>query len=720
MADDSLTVAVTGEAGGATDALKDVAEGVKSLQEAVNKSREDVASFKDEFLKAFTVEKIFEFVEAMTNAATQIERLTTALGTTAAQVATFDVAAKSAGTTVSAISEAMTRLENNVARAAAGVERSKDALGDLNLRAADFKGLNLDQKIDLVASKLAVLKDGTEKTAAAQQLLGGAATYLLPILNRGAGAFEEYAAVVKRSGVDATPEFITEMSRLDLSIIEAKASLGGLGQTIATAFAPALSGLAGVFSTIAQSINNSVKEGGAFAVVLNTLVISAQAFATAIVVAVAAVQTLWEVVKTAVFAMGEAFSTLGTIIKSVFEFNFEAAKQAFADLGTQLQARAKITADNMESVMRSMTGNLKTIWNQAAEEKEKVDQTEDVNRRRRNADAISAALARMEAEVAAAKEALKQKTSVLELEASLGQITQNQKFAQLQQYTELAYQEELKTLQNELSIGGLRLAQRQQILNRIAALEGTHRTEMINLDRQSITAQFAQWKTYTDAVAGAFNAQLQGLLTGQLSFTQAMKNILLQLSVQLIELVVTKPVAAYISGQLAMLTATQTGAAATAAAAVAGETAALPAKVAAFTSDIAARSALTFAGIFANLSPFLGPAAAGPAEAGQAVVLAQLAAVPKFELGSWSVPQTGQATVHRGEFIARAGAEADTARNAVTGGDTGGGGDVTHVWNLSAVDGASMGQWLKSGGAALLSKAVSGYQDKNPSTRNRK
>jgi hypothetical protein len=450
MADDTLQVAVTGEAGGATDALKDVAEGVKSLQEAVNKSREDVASFKDEFLKAFTVEKIFEFVEAMTNAATQIERLTTALGTTAAQVATFDVAAKSAGTTVSAISEAMTRLENNVARAAAGMERSKDALGDLNLKASDFKGLNLDQKIDLVASKIAVLKDGTEKTAAAQQLLGGAATYLLPILNRGAGAFEEYAAVVKRSGVDATPEFIREMSRLDLSIIEARASLGGLGQTIATAFGPALSGLAGVFSTIAQGINNSVKEGGAFAVILNTLVVGAQAFATAIVVAVAAIQTLWEVTKTAVFAMGEAFMTLGTVIKDVFTFNFAAAEQAFADLGTQLQARAKITADNMESVMRSMTGNLKTIWNQAAEEKEKVDQTEDVNRRRRNADAISAALARMEAEVAATKEALKQKTAVLELEASLGQITQNQKFAQLQQYTELAYQEELKTLQQRV------------------------------------------------------------------------------------------------------------------------------------------------------------------------------------------------------------------------------------------------------------------------------
>jgi hypothetical protein len=161
---------------------------------------------------------------------------------------------------------------------------------------------------------------------------------------------------------------------------------------------------------------------------------------------------------------------------------------------------------------------------------------------------------------------------------------------------------------------------------------------------------------------------LQGLLTGQLSFTQAMKNILLQLSIQVIELMVTKPLAAYIAGQLAMLTATQSGAAATAAAAVAGETAALPAKVAAFTSDITARSALTFAGIFANL----------------------------------------------------AGAEADAARNAVTGGDSGGGGGDTHNWNISAVDGQSMGAWLKAGGAAMLAKAVSGYQDKNPSARNRK
>lgn len=714
MADDDVSVKISGEASGATDSLKEVADGVKEVKEQISAVAEGTKSFKDAFLAAFTVEKVLEFVEAMTNAATQVERLTTALGASAAQIDTFDVGARAAGTSVGAISEAFTKLENTVARAASGQQRSVDALADFNLKAKDFIGLSLTQKMDLVADKLAEMRDGTAKTAAATQLLGGVATSLLPILNEGAGAFDKYAEVSQRAGSVATPLFLAEMSRLDLAMIETTKSLGGLGMEIATQFGPALAGLASTLSTVVQGMTNSAREGGTFAIALQTLVVAAQGLATAFVIAVAAIQTLWEVVKTTVFAMGEAFFTLGRLIKDVFTFNFAQAAVDFDALGAQMVGRAKITATNMESVMKSMTGSLKTIWNQAAEDQDKSDQTLDINRKRRNQDAIQAALARAEAEVTAAREVLRQKTSILDLEASLGQITQNKKFQQLEQYTEAAYQKELQALNSELAIGGLRVQQQQQILNRIRQLKAAHETEMINLDKQSIQAQFAHWKTYTDAVAGAFNSQLRGILTGQTSFSQAMKNIFLDLSIKTIELLVTKPVSEYIAGQLALLTATQSGAAAKAATEVAATEATLPLKIAAFTSDLTARAALTFAGIMANLSPVMGPLAAGPAAAGEAVVMAQMAAVPKFDVGAWSVPRTGLAVVHAGEMIAPAGAPADAARSAFTGG----GGD-THI-HVHAWDAGSVQSWLRNGGAAQLAKPISRYQDKNPSSRNRR
>ena len=724
MADDAVTVQVGGEDSGATDALQQVAAGLKELKEGLSQVTEGAKSFKDAFLSAFTLERIASFIEGMTDAATATERLTTALGTTNNQVAVFDMAAKNAGTSVTAISEMMTRLENNVARAAGGIERSKDALSDLGLKVADFKGLDLTQKIDLVASRLAVLKDGTEKTAAAQQLLGGAASYLLPILNRGAGAFDEYRAAVIRAGSTATADFISEMSRLDMSIIEMKASLGGLGMTIITQFGSTLSGLAGAFSQFIQMVNNSIIKGGAFGQVLNVLVIGAQAFATAIGVAVGAAGVLLEVYDSVTKTIGAAFVTLGKIIVNAFTGNFAAAKAAFDEFGSIAFDQARKSAFAIEQTMRNTAGNIKTIWAKAVEEKERVEQTEDVNRRRRNADAVAAAILRSEGEIAAARDALKQKQALLEFETSMGRISQNEKFAALMAFTQQEYQVEYAALQSQLNIQGLRVQQRQQILNRLAQLERQHTTDMINLDRQSLQQQLAQVKQYTDAVASAFTSQLRGLLTGQTSFSQAMKNILLDLSVKTIELIAVKPAAEFIAQQIAMTTASQSGAAARAAGDIAAAEAALPAKIAAFTSDITARAALTFAGVFANLAPLLGPAAAAPAAASEATVLAQLAAVPKFDVGAWSVPRTGLAIVHRGEMIAPAGAPAEAARSAFMGGDPfgadGGRGGGAPNFHIQALDGPSFGRWLQQGGGAILAKYVAGYQDKNPSARRRR
>lgn len=718
MADDNVTVSVAGEAGGATDALKDVANSVKELQSSVASITEGVSSFKEEFIKAFTVEKVLEFIESMTAAATQVERLTTALGVTATMVDTFDVAGRAAGVSVSAMSEGMTRLETTISRASGGIERSKDALASLGLTYKDFNGLDTTGKLDLLATKLSVLRDSTTKTAIAQQLLGGAASALLPILNQGAGAFQQYNAIVERAGSAATPQFLEEMSRLDLSIIEVQKSFSGLGQSVITAFAPALSGTAKIISDMVEAMNNSIKSGGTLATVLNTLVIAVQALATAAAVSVAFIETLWEVIKTGVYAAGEGIMVLGKIIKdNLFTFNFSAATADWNNYLDGLAARNKITAANMAPIMKNMTDELKTIWNQAASDKEKIDQTQDANMKRRNQDAISAALARANNEIAIEKDALKQKTALLDMEVAAGKITQNQKFAALEQYTEQAYQAELKTLQGEAAIGGLSVSQQSAIFDKIKLLKQTHETEMVNLDKQSLQTQVTQWKQYTDAVSSAFNAQLQGLLTGQTTFTQAMKNILLQLSVQVIELLVTKPLSAYVAGQLAQLTATQSGAAAKAAAEVAGAEAALPAKIAAFTSDLTARAALTFAGIMANLSPLLGPAAAGPAAAGEATVMAQMAAVPKFDVGTWAVPRTQLAMVHKDEVILPAGAPSDAYRAAASGGGIGGGGGNPLQINIHALDAGSFKTWLQGGGAKQMAVAVSNYQNKNPSSR---
>jgi hypothetical protein len=714
MADD-VTVKVGAESSGAVDGVKDVAKAVRDLHDKVSEISDGVSSFKDRLLEAFTVDKIIEFVGAMVDAASATERMQVALGTSADMVATFQVTSMLAGTTVAAMSESMSRLERTVSMANAGIDRSVDLLAALGLKAKDFQGLNVEQKFDLIASKIAPLKDSTEKTAIATQLLGGAATALLPTLNEGAGGLQRFHDIMQRSGLEGPPEFIEAMGRIEIASVELQSSLVGIGKTVATAFAPAIQGVVMTSYNLVEAINDSIKSGGAFYYVVQSLVVGAQALASAFSAASAVVQVLWEGVKTAVYAIGESFMRLGKIIYDAFTLNIGDIKEQWALLTQGLAARMQIMGANTREITKKSEEELTAIFAGGAAAKERIAQTSDANLRRRNQDAISAAVARIDGEIKLEREGLKQKISILNMEEATGRITQNQKFSAVMQYTEQAYQAELRLLQQELQIGGLKVAQRQQINNRILQLQAQHNTEMLNLDRQSIQAEMQYWSQFTNTIASSFNSGLRGILTGQMTFAQAFKNILLDLSLKTVEMLVTQPVSKFIAGQLAMLTASQTTAAGQEAATIAATEAALPAKIATFTSDITARAAAVFAGIFANLAPILGPAAAGPAAAGQATVLAQLAAVPKFDVGSWSVPRTGLAVIHKDEMILPAGAPAEAARAGLLGGGAGGGQAPTFV--IQAMDGASVQRWLVGGGAKQIADQLAKYYNANRSSR---
>ena len=103
----------------------------------------------------------------------------------------------------------------------------------------------------------------------------------------------------------------------------------------------------------------------------------------------------------------------------------------------------------------------------------------------------------------------------------------------------------------------------------------------------------------------------------------------------------------WLAAEVAQTTATTSGAAARAAAEQSASGAGLLAGVANALEAIGAEAAQVFAGVFAFLAPTMGPAAAGPAAAAQASVLA----VPKLDAGTDYVVRGGFALIHPGETI---------------------------------------------------------------------
>jgi hypothetical protein len=150
---------------------------------------------------------------------------------------------------------------------------------------------------------------------------------------------------------------------------------------------------------------------------------------------------------------------------------------------------------------------------------------------------------------------------------------------------------------------------------------------------------------------------------------------------------------AHLVMESAKTAATTTGVAARSSAETAGASTSLVAQVASAVKSIAVDAGQTFAGIFAFLSPLMGPAAAGPAAAGEAAVYAAAGSIAAFDVGAWSIPRDMLGVLHAGETIVPE-SFASGLRSAVGGSDGGGpataAASITFAPQVSALDGKSV------------------------------
>lgn len=685
----------------ATDAVKGFAKPFEELQSNFALIGEAIAA-------AFAVERIAAFFENMAELGVQTQRTAALLGISTQAVSGLDIAAKASGGSLEGMTMSLERFGLALVKGDAGSKQQSAALSALGMSAKDFVGVPLPDVLAKLSDSFAVMKDGIDKDAIAMALLGRGGAQMIPIFNQGSHAFEEFADMAKRAGTAMSEETAVGFEHTHLGLIEMEKSFQGVGISVASIFKPAFDGLVKVLTDLVQGFNNSIREGGTFKTVLDVLSVGARGLATALVIAVAATETLWEVMKSVVFAIGESMMALGRIIKDVFTLNFADISNAWTDMTAQLQARAKIMAPAMETIVGNMMGELKKMWGDHADEVVKIEQTKVARMQIANKDQVGAAMKAIEEEIKLAQEGLKQKTLILNGEANQHQITQNTKFSQLQKYTNDAYQIELALLQKEQAIAGMTLTQQQDVLNKIKQLKAKHETDMIKLDQESIAAQQKLYTNFFTTIQGAFNAQLRGLLAGTTTFAQAFKSILGDLIIKFIEYC-EKTVMEWVAAELAKTTATTTGAAARGAAEATGQGVSMFATIGNAIKSIFASAGMTTAEVTAEVAPVAGPAAPGiGAAAGAATLASAMALVPSLDIGTDFVTSSGLAMIHRGESI----------KPAQTSGPFTGGGD-THNFNFSlqAWDARSVNSWLNGGGARQLAQALGKAMSTNPSLK---
>jgi hypothetical protein len=252
------------------------------------------------------------------------------------------------------------------------------------------------------------------------------------------------------------------------------------------------------------------------------------------------------------------------------------------------------------------------------------------------------------------------------------------------------------------------IARRQQI-------ETKYFAERQRIVDQAAEHEAQEWKAVADQIAGAFNSQLQKLLAGTESWSQAMKKMSGDLILKFIQDQVkltlewlanqARILAGHIAAETGMTAATTTGAALRAAAQTAsGQTSILETLANAFKA-IFAGAGQTAAGVAAAVAPTTGPAApaigaaAGAAVAADAMGLAD-ATGGVHDIGDWTVPSTGLALLHKNEVVLpERGGFAEGFRRAVSNGGAaagmnGGGTTISPSINITAMDSRSVSRFF--------------------------
>jgi hypothetical protein len=323
------------------------------------------------------------------------------------------------------------------------------------------------------------------------------------------------------------------------------------------------------------------------------------------------------------------------------------------------------------------------------------------------ADATRAAQLAAAEELRLIEDALKQKLALYAEEARAYAITESEKLALSAKAVNEAYALELGALKERTALDDQSLAAKQRLDDMV--IEATRRRddEMTSLTRSALQEQERDYQSFANAIEGAFNGQLRGLLSGTETWRNAFANTLENLLIKFIEFT-EQTVAHHLIGEAMKTSATTAGVAARTGAEETGAAASMGAQAAAMVRSILSSAAETFAGVFGFLAPLMGPLAAGPAAAAQSTVAGIAGSVASADIGMWQVPQDMLTLVHHNELIMPAG-EAGAFRSML-GADGGAGGanvGAVHIHpttnlQVSALDAGSVSQWMRSNSSVML------------------
>lgn len=313
-----------------------------SIMQSSTKTMEDVAKNSAKAIVGyFTFDAIRDSISNTLDFAESINHVRQAAGMTAEQVYALSATAKLADVNFEALTSMTAKFNKGLGEASMGSGNAKIAMDYLGLSLKDSQGhmIGSYDQLGKIADKFKEMPDGASKTTLAMELFGKSGADMIPILNSGSEALQEYLGIMDNETTAAAENFNDSMTRI--------------GMTTDSIYTQMVASLAPTLNAIADDFNDVAKEGKDTGHTLGGELAEGMKLA---------IQLGYQIVGS--FSMaGHAVGNFGAAVSLLAEGDFKGAKFAwnkmqtdFEEEGKSWDARLKKVTEAKSSDISSKTG----------------------------------------------------------------------------------------------------------------------------------------------------------------------------------------------------------------------------------------------------------------------------------------------------------------------------------------------------------------------------
>jgi len=734
--------------------LKEHTKGAEEAEEGVARFKEALIQLAEIAGIELGVAAFKEWVSETTEAAEKVEQAAAKLGVSTHDVQALGAVSKLAGGDFEQMQMQLERLQLSLAKTGEKASPASAALHALGINVAEFRAQPITGQINEMAEAFSKFADGPTKTAVAMALLGKTGADMIPFLDKGREGLAELNGIAERTGVIMSRETIEALSGTREHLNELSLAWTALSQRLYAVVNPAIDAVIKELTLLVEHADPTALQGK-IAALSSALVSGAAAVAKFAIEArvewgkmvadIAAsvgpidaagsaiadklnalVNSSWfksspEYTATMQQSYANLFSKLGVISDEYRDKWKQAAYETYkaAMVGTGAfgaldvaGVKTQLTLQGIEDHAKSAKAAIAAMFDnphaaedagmrgrgvgasegEAAKPKPQVPQMSGLGGAgKQDHSAEREAEAEAQLEIDAAKRVATEKEKSLDEQLKTHKISMNRWLADTEAVLDSEYASVKASYDKELETAGLTSAQIINIKRKEAEALAEIAQKKRDDENKAAEASAAAWKSGADTIAGVMNSQVDGILKGTTSVSQAFKNMAASAIEDIIKFCV-KWLAEHIATEASVVAAHASGVVATKAVdstAISGD---------------AARAA---AGAYAAVAgvPIIGPILA-PAAA--AVAFGAVEAFGSYDTGAMNISHDQLAMVHAGEVvIPQRGGLADGFREMAAGGGFGKNVSVNPQINIhnNSIDSRSLKAMFNENGGSMA-KAI--------------